>query len=98
ESNVNYANTPNAQGRSKGSINSSFGARKILFKNKLTARVSTTDPFGRRNNTTFNQGDNFISQSFGTNNSSNLMLSLSYRFSKIKTNKVVVPPPPKTKA
>ncbi|MES2651547.1 MAG: outer membrane beta-barrel protein [Bacteroidota bacterium] len=95
ESNVNYANTPNAQGRSKGSINSSFAARKVFLKNKLTARVSTTDPFGRRNNVNFNQGDNFISQSYGTNNSSNVMLSLSYRFSKIKTNKVVVPPAPK---
>ena len=95
ESNVNYANNPNAQGRSKGSINSSFAARKMFFKNKLTARVSTTDPFGRRNNVNFNQGDNFISQSYGTNNSSNVMLSLSYRFSKIKTNKVVVPPAPK---
>ena len=95
ESNINYANTPNAQGRSKGSINSSFGARKIFFKNKLTARVSASDPFGRRNNIIFNQGDNFISESYGTNNSSNLMLSLSYRFSKIKTNKVVIPPPPK---
>lgn len=95
ESNVNYANNPNAQGRNKGSIISSFGARKNFYKNKLTARVSTNDPFGRRSNTTFNSGDNFTSQSFGTNNSSNVMLSLSYRFSKIKTNKVVVPPPPK---
>lgn len=94
ESNINYANTLNAQGRSRGSINSSFGARKNFFKNTLTARISTNDPFGRRNNITFNQGDNFISESYGTNNSSNVMLSLSYRFSKIKKNKVVVPPPP----
>ncbi len=97
ESNVNYANTLNAQGRSKGSINSSFGARKNFFKNTLTARISTNDPFGRRNNISFNQGDNFTSQSFATNNSSNVMLSLNYRFSKIKTNKVVIPPPPKKK-
>lgn len=95
ESNVNYANTPNSQGRSKGSIISSFAARKIFFKNKLTARVSTTDPFGRRNNSSLNEGDNFISQSYSTSNTSNVMLSLSYRFSKIKTNKVVIPPPPK---
>lgn len=95
ESNVNYANNPNSQGRSKGSINSSFAARKNFFKNKVTARISTNDPFGRRNNITLNQGDNFISQSYGTNNSSNVMFSLNYRYSKIKTNKVVVPPPPK---
>ncbi len=95
ESNANYANNPNSQGRSKGSINSSFGARKKFFKNKLTARVSANDPFGRRNNIILNDGDNFTSQSFGTNNSNNVMLSLSYSFSKIKTNKVVVPPPPK---
>ncbi|RZK43816.1 MAG: TonB-dependent receptor [Pedobacter sp.] len=95
ESNVNYANTPNAQGRNKGSIVSSFGARKNLFKNRLTTRISTSDPFGRRNNIVFNQGPNFVSQSFGVTNSSNVSLSLSYRFSKIKTNKVAIPPPPK---
>ncbi len=95
ESNVNYANSPNSQGRSKGSINSSFAARKNFFKNRVTARISTNDPFGRRNNITLNQGDNFTSESYGTNNSSNVMFSINYRYSKIKTNKVVVPPPPK---
>jgi len=95
ESNVNYTNTLNAQGRSKGSIISSFGARKNFLKNKVTARISTNDPFGRRNNITINQGDNFTSESYGTNNSSNVMLSLSYRFSKIKSTKATVPPPPK---
>lgn len=94
ESNVNYANTPNAQGRNKGSVNSSFGARKNFFKNTLTVRISTVDPFGRRNNTVFNEGLNFTSQSYSTVNTSNALLSLSYRFSKIKTNKVTVPPPP----
>lgn len=94
ESNLNYANNINAQGRNKGSINSSFGARKSFFKNTLSARISTSDPFGRKNNNSFNQGTNFTSQSYSTNNSSNVTLSLNYRFTKVKMNKVVVPPPP----
>ncbi|MBB2146567.1 TonB-dependent receptor [Pedobacter sp. LMG 31464] len=97
ESNLNYANNINAQGRNKGSINSSFGARKSFFKNTLSARISTSDPFGRKNNNSFNQGTNFTSQSYSTNNSSNVTFSLNYRFTKVKMNKVVVPPPPPAK-
>jgi iron complex outermembrane receptor protein len=95
ESNLNYANNITAQGRNKGSINSSFGARKSFFKNTLSVRISTQDPFGRKNNNSFNQGLNFISQSYSTNNSSNVNFSLNYRFTKVKVNKVVIPPAPK---
>ena len=94
ESHLNYSNTPNAQGRNKGSVTSSFGARKTFFKNRLTMRVSTNDPFGKRNTSSFNEGLNFVAQNYSTVNTSNVALSLSYRFSKIKTNKVTVPPPP----
>ncbi len=92
ESNLNYANNINAQGRNKGSINSSFAIRKSFFKNTLSARISTNDPFGRRNNDSFNQGSNFISQSFATNNSSNLSFNLNYRFTKVSSQKVTIPP------
>jgi hypothetical protein len=95
EANINYANNINAQGRNKGSIASSFGARKSFFKNTLSVRISTNDPFGRRNNTSTNQGLNFVSQNYSNNNSNNVTFSLNYRFTKIKANKVVVPPPPK---
>lgn len=95
ESNLNYANNINAQGRNKGSINSSFGLRKSFFKNTLSARISTNDPFGKKNNSSFNQGINFISQSYSTNNSSNVSFNLNYRFTKVKVNKVVIPPAPK---
>lgn len=95
ESNLNYANTISAQGRNKGSVVSSFGARKSFFKNTLSARISATDPFGRRNNNSTSSGINFISQSFTNSNTSNANLSLTYRFTKIKTKKVTIPPPPK---
>jgi iron complex outermembrane receptor protein len=95
ESNLNYANLVSAQGRNKGSVTSSFGARKSFFKNTLSARISTSDPFGRRNNNSISSGLNFISQSFSTNNTNNVNLSLTYRFTKVKVNKVVIPPPPK---
>ena len=94
ESNINYGNNITAQGRNKGSINSSFGARKSFFKNTLSLRVSTNDPFGKKNNISFNQGINFSSQSYATNNSNNVNFSLNYRFTKVKINKVVIPPPP----
>ncbi|MES2445868.1 MAG: outer membrane beta-barrel protein [Bacteroidota bacterium] len=94
ESNVNYNNNITAQGRNKGSIVSSFGARKSFFKNTWSVRVSTSDPFGRRNNNSVSQGLNFISQNFSNNNSSNLNLSLNYRFTKIKSTKPTIPPPP----
>jgi len=90
ESNLNYANNITAQGRNKGSIISSFGARKSFFKNTLSARISTNDPFGRRNNNSVNEGLNFISQYYSNNNSSNVSVSLNYRFTKVKKT----PPPP----
>ena len=95
ESNLNYANNITAQGRNKGSINSSFGARKSFFKNTLSVRISASDPFRNKNNESFNQGLNFVSQSFSTNNSSNVNFSLNYRFTKVKVNKVAIPPAPK---
>ncbi|MDR6785898.1 hypothetical protein ABIE26_004633 [Pedobacter africanus] len=91
EANVNYANNVNAQGRAKGSVTSSLAARKVFFKNRLNARISVSDPFGRRNNSLFSEGVNFRLQSYSTSNTSNVTLSLSYRFTKIKK----VPPPPK---
>ncbi|RZJ67539.1 MAG: TonB-dependent receptor, partial [Flavobacterium sp.] len=94
ESNINYNNNITAQGRNKGSIISSFGARKSFFKNTWSVRISTSDPFGRRNNNSVSQGLNFVSQNFSNNNSSNLNLSLNYRFTKIKSTKPTIPPPP----
>ncbi|MNY47028.1 hypothetical protein D3C86_1822620 [compost metagenome] len=92
EANVNYANNVNAQGRTKGSVTSSMAARKVFFKNRLNARISVSDPFGKRNNTLFSEGTNFRLQSYSTSNTSNVTLSLNYRFTKIKK----VPTPAKT--
>jgi hypothetical protein len=90
EANVNYANNVNAQGRAKGSITSSMAARKVFLKNRLNARISVSDPFGKRNYTVFSEGSNFKLQSFYSSNTSNVSLSLNYRFTKIKK----VPPAP----
>lgn len=93
EANVNYANNVNAQGRTKGSVTSSMAARKTFLKNRLSARVTISDPFGSRNNTLFSEGVNFRLQSYSTSNTSNVTMSLNYRFTKIKK----VPAPPKAK-
>jgi hypothetical protein len=93
ESNLNYANNINAQGRTKGSVESSFGARKNFFKNKLMARVMISDPLGRRNSIIYNTGTNFLVEGNSYTNTNNISFSLSYRFSNMK--KVTVPPAPK---
>lgn len=91
EANVNYANNVNAQGRAKGSVSSAMAARKMFLKNRLSTRISVSDPFGKRNYTLFSEGSNFRLQSFSESNTSNVTISLNYRFTKIKK----VPTPPK---
>lgn len=94
ESNLNYANNVSAQGRNKGSVTSSFSARKLFFSNRLNLRVTLNDIFGNRNNTVYNEGENFRLQSFSTNNTQNFIFSLNYRFTKIAKK---IPPPPVSK-
>lgn len=93
ETNVNYANNVNAQGRTKGSITTSMAARKTFLKNRLSTRITISDPFGRRNDMLYSEGLNFNLQSFTTRNTSNVTMSVNYRFTKIKK----VPPVPKPK-
>lgn len=95
ESNLNYANNVSAQGRNKGSITSSFSARKMFFSNRLNFRITLNDIFGNRNNTIYNEGENFRLQSLNTNNTQNFIFSLNYRFTKIA--KKIPPPPPAAK-
>ncbi|WP_316850160.1 outer membrane beta-barrel protein [Pedobacter agri] len=94
ESNLNYANNVSAQGRNKGSVTSSFSARKLFFSNRLNLRVTLNDIFGNRNNTVYNEGENFRLQSFSTNNTQNFIFSLNYRFTKIAKK---IPPSPVSK-
>jgi iron complex outermembrane receptor protein len=96
EGNFNYYNNISAQGRNKGSITTWMGARKVFMKNKLNARVNISDPFGRANNSSFSEGANFRVQNFNTNNSSNVTLSLNYRFARVTKAKVPPPPTPAT--
>ncbi|RZK50842.1 MAG: TonB-dependent receptor [Pedobacter sp.] len=93
ESQLNYANTPNAQGRNRGFLNSSFGARKTFSKNKLMLRLSTTDPFGKSKTSSINEGLNFYAENYAYTNSQNFLLTLNYRFSNIKSTKPTIPPP-----
>ena len=96
EANLNYNNNVSAIGRNSTSINTSFGARKTFLKNTLTARISANDPFRARRNATFNEGLNFFSNTYGVSNTNNFVFNINYRFTKVKTNKVNVPPPPTT--
>ncbi|MCZ4245876.1 outer membrane beta-barrel protein [Pedobacter punctiformis] len=91
ESNLNYANNANAQGRNKGSATTSFSARKMFFSNRLNFRVTVNDIFGDRSNTFFNEGENFRLENISTNNTQNVTFSLNYRFTKVAKTKI--PPP-----
>lgn len=95
EASLNYNNDVNAQGRNTGSINTSFGLRKSFLKNNLIARISANDPFRARHTSTYNEGLNFYAQSYGISNTNNVTFALTWRFTRIKTNKVDIPPPPK---
>lgn len=92
EGSLNYSNNLVAQGRNKSSIMSSLGFRQNFFKNKLSARITANDPFRGKNSYSFNEGTNFHAESFTENNTNNFSLNINYRFTRIKTNKVVVPP------
>ena len=92
EGSLNYANNLVAQGRNKSSINTSFGIRQNFLKNKLSMRVSANDPFRGNRNYSYNEGSNFYAESFTENNSNNFSFNITYRFTRIKTNKVTVPP------
>jgi len=94
ESNMNYMNNANAQGRNKGSVTSSFAVRKTVFNNRLNMRLTANDIFGNRSNTSFNEGTNFRLDSYSSNNTQNFILSLNYRFTKVAKTKV---PPPQAK-
>jgi len=93
EGNINYYNNISAQGRNKGSVTTWMGARKVFLKNKLNARISVTDPFGRASNYSLNEGANFRVENFNNSNSNNVTLSLNYRFARITKTKPIPPPP-----
>jgi iron complex outermembrane receptor protein len=95
EGNINYYNNISAQGSNKGSITTWMGARKVFLKNKLNARVAITDPFGKSNNYSLSEGINFRSENFYSSNSSNVTLSLNYRFTRVSKTKPIPPPPNK---
>ncbi len=92
EGSLNYANNLVAQGRNKSSVNSSIGFRQNFFKNKLSARIAANDPFRGRRGYSFNEGSNFFAEAFSEQNTNNFTFNINYRFSKIKVDKVKVPP------
>ncbi|MGV3545484.1 MAG: outer membrane beta-barrel family protein, partial [Pedobacter sp.] len=95
EGSLNYANNLVAQGRNRSSMNTTIGIRQNFLKNRLSARISANDPFRGRHSYSFNEGTNFFADSFSRNNTNNFNLNINYRFTRIKTNKVTVPPAPK---
>lgn len=92
EGSLNYANNLVAQGRNRSSVNSSLGFRQNFLKNKLSTRITANDPFRGRHAYSTNEGNNFFAESASEYNTNNFTLNINYRFSRIKVDKVKVPP------
>lgn len=89
EGQLNYTSNAIAQGRTSGSVSTSFGIRKNFVNNKIMMRFMATDPFANQNsleiidaftaaNTYYNQERN------RTVKTRNYSLTLSYRFSNTR--------------
>ena len=84
ELNVDFVKNTAAQGVSTGSVQTQFGVRRNLLKNKFSLRITAVDPFTNRNLNSINEGPNFYQQSFTTLRTRDFLLALSYRFTKIE--------------
>ena len=93
EAQVNYFTNALAQGRTSGSVTTSFGARKTFMNNKFLIRFMATDPFRQRNSLeladvltttgSYSQERNRII------NTRNYSATISYRFSNSNKRKKV---------
>ena len=92
EGSLNYSNNLVAQGRNRSSISSSVGFRQNFLKNKLSTRITANDPFRGKHTYSANEGNNFSAESFSEHNTNNFTVNINYRFSRIKVDKVKVPP------
>ncbi|RXF71256.1 outer membrane beta-barrel protein [Arcticibacter tournemirensis] len=88
EGNLNYHNNASAQGRSKGSLSSSFGARKLFLQNKLVFRIISADLFSQKSNREFIEGLNYTQERYSSQATRNFSVALSYRFTKTGRNTV----------
>lgn len=83
EANLNYFKNTAAQGSSNGSIETQFGFKQNLFKNKIGLRLTAIDPFTQKNITSITEGPNFYQESYSIQQTRNLLVTLSYRFTKV---------------
>lgn len=84
ELNIYYIKSTAAQGVSSGTVQTQFGVKRNLFKNKFSVRLTAVDPFTERNLTSVTEGPNFYQESFNMRKTRNFLISASYRFTKIE--------------
>lgn len=84
EANLVYNRNTAAQGISNGTIQTQFGVKRNLLKNKVGLRFTAIDPFSQNNTTSVTEGPNFYQESFIIRRTRNFLLALSYRFTKIE--------------
>ncbi|HTN20631.1 MAG TPA: TonB-dependent receptor [Pelobium sp.] len=85
ELNIYYLKNTAAQGVSSGTVQTQFGFKRNLLKNKFSIRLTAVDPFTERNITSVTEGPNFYQESFITKKTRNFLFALSYRFTKIES-------------
>lgn len=87
ELNVDYIKNTAAQGVSKGTVQTQFGLKRNIFKNKFSVRLTAVDPFTERNLSSITEGPNFYQESFIVRKTRNFMFALSYRFTQIESKR-----------
>ncbi|WP_442796151.1 TonB-dependent receptor domain-containing protein [Pelobium manganitolerans] len=85
ELNIYYLKSTAAQGVSSGTVQTQFGVKRNMLKNKIAVRVTAVDPFTERSLTTITEGPNFYQESLNMRKTRNFLLSLSYRFTNIES-------------
>ncbi len=87
ELNIFYVKNTAAQGTSSGTVQTQFGVKRNILKNKFSLRFTAIDPFTQRNISSITEGPNFYQESSNIRKTRNFLFALSYRFTKIESKK-----------
>lgn len=80
ESDIRYSDNVSAQGSSRGYVTSTFSARKSVWNNRLSVRMSARDPFYGQHTREISEGRNFRLTRSSETETGNFSVALSYRF------------------
>jgi hypothetical protein len=77
-----YNRNGNPQGVTTATVNMNMGIQRKLFQKKIIVTLNISDPFTQQNNNSKLQGPNFNLNSYGTSQTRNYRLTLSYDWNR----------------